>query len=469
MPQTKQATHPFLSTTYQLHRLSPLFKFPTLDPAEHPPVDPEASNISRNRVQSPFKTHERALTNILKGEVLRGVNIASTGDGNANSSGGGAELGKLGRFKGCRWRLVPTIAALREYNAEEALRQDEDDEEEEEEERNIERGWVKAVREKKDVAGVEISFEYERGVGGYVAYLVGLSHTDDSQFTNLPLALTRLPKPLTEVLLEYLGTTFDTLVIPMGVVEGRRGNSENEDDGSSNWLGGILEKYVEHMEGKVDKDIALSYKIPKGQGGGIRIITIGLEKGDIANFLSYGKGLESRGLHTLRKRKREDTVEKQDGKEKGPFILAVEKYIESSMGIDATKLVLVKVACGGFVIGGSLVPATAVDNGEGGKDTSNAESMESSSRVKIFIPKKVGIQDEEDEDGNGDAEGRSKEEIIVEDFVKELIQLAIRKRGGIVGVDESGNTSITDGIGIPKGKKPKATTGRIPRGRIEIF
>ena len=38
----------------------------------------------------------------------------------------------------------------------------------------------------------------------------------------------------------------------------------------------------------MDKDISLTYRIPTGLGSRVRVITAGLEKGDISGFLNYG-------------------------------------------------------------------------------------------------------------------------------------------------------------------------------------
>ncbi|KAF8427278.1 kinetochore complex Sim4 subunit Fta1-domain-containing protein [Tirmania nivea] len=377
MPRPKEVSHPFLNTTYSLYRLSPLFKFPTLDPSEHSSL---IEQLPKQRNQSPFKAHERAVTNLLKGEVLRGVNVTR---GDASVDGENGEMGKLGRFKGCKWRLVPTLAALREYNVEQASRDDDDEEEE-----DMEEVWVKAIREIGDVAGVEVSFDYERGVGGYVAYLTGPPQKEDGEFTKLPLVLTRLPKVLLDVLFEYLAATFDTLALPMRSGVG--------------WLGEMLEMYVEQTKGWVDKGIALTYRIPTGLGGGVKVITVGLEKGDISGFLNYGSALEPR--------------------RKGPFLLAVEKHMESTMGLGVGKLVLAKVTCGGFIVGGAP-SGTAVAKGNA------AEATEPSGRVKIFVPRKGQIEGVDESGDPGDVDGGNIEEAAVEKFMDELIQLAIRKGG----------------------------------------
>ena len=455
MARHKQPIHPLLSTTYQLHRLSPLYKFPSLNPKEHPPSihSSAAAELSgRQTTPSPFKPYERALTNLLRGDILRGVAIGS----DSTEIG---ELGKLGKFKQCKWRLVPTLAALREYNAEEALKGVDEDSEDETEEENADGAWVKAVIEQRDVMGVEITFDYDRGVAGYIAYIVGLSQKDlgiPGEFTHLPLVLTRLPKPLIKVLFEYLETAFDTLVLPMGVsngceVSGEEGIAEPE----TGWLETVLEMYVEQTKKTLNKDITLSYKVPDEVG--VKMITVGLDKGDIVTFLDYGKSL-AKNLSGNRKRKRGEEEENLgEIKPKGPLMLAVEKHMDSTMGMDASKLVLVKVACGGFVVGGGT---------GGGADVSSKVDMETtarlSGRVKMFPPRAGHVRDGGDEDEEADEDGRSPEEVALEMFLDSLVQLAVKN--GAIG---SSNITGDEGTEALNKKKMKSTTGRIPRGKAD--
>ncbi|KAF8457934.1 hypothetical protein BGX38DRAFT_1265245 [Terfezia claveryi] len=445
MPRLKEVSHPFLNTTYSLHRVSPLYKFPTLNPSEHLP---QAEQSPKQRSQSPFKAHERALTNLLKGEVLRGVNVTR---GDASFDGENVEMGKLGRFKGCKWCLVPTLAALREYK--QALREVEDNDDEEEE--DTEGVWAKAIRGRGDVAGVEMSFDYERGLGGYVAYLIGPPQKEDGEFTKLPLVLTRLPKQLLDVLFEYLAATFDTLALPMGVAEGTSGIGAGNGE-SVGWLGEMLEMYVEQTKGRVDKGIALTYRIPTGLGSGVKVITAGLEKGDISGFLSYGMALRPRMTRNGKKRKREGDGDAEQSKRRGPFLLAVEGHMESTMSLDATKLTLTKVTCGGFIVGGAPSGAT-VANGDGKKDKTEAETTEPSGRVKIFVRRKGQIKGADGVEDQGAIDGRSGEEAAAEKFMDELIQLAIRKGGiaNLVYADGGGYGGTLNGI------ESKQATGKI--------
>jgi len=317
--------------------------------------------------------------------------------------------------------------------------------------------WVKAVRERGDVAGVEVSFEYERGVGGYIAYLIGPPQKDDGEFTKLPLVLTRLPKLLADVLFEYLAATFDTLALSMGVVEDTNGVDDGNGETGVGWLGEMLEMYVEHTEGRVDKDIALTYRIPTGLGSGVKVITAGLEKRDISGFLNYGLALGPRVIWNGKKRKREGDGDVEQSRRKGPFLVAVEKHMESSMSLNASKLVLTKVTCGGFIIGGSPSGATVVGGDRGGKkDATELETTEPSGRVKIFVPRKGRVQGAGRGAGGGCIDGRSGEEAAVEKFMDELIQLATRKGGALRREYGHGSSDI----GTPSGKRVGQTVGR---------
>lgn len=404
----------------------------------------------RKAIPSPFKPYERALTNLLKGNILRGVTV-----GNESTDITG-ELGKLGKFKQCKWRLVPTLAALREYNAEEALRESDNEDEAENEAENENGAWANSVREQRDVLGVEITFNYDRGVAGYIAYIVGLSQKDLGEFIHLPLVLTRLPKPLMKVLFEYLETAFDTLVLPMGVSNNSRevGEGEGVEEPGTGWLEAMLEMYVDVTKKTLNKDITLSYKVPEVQSGAVKMITMGLDKGDIPGFLNYGMSLKKL-LGTLkRKRREEEEGEGNAGnmKTKGPLMLAVEKHMYSTMALNASKLVLVKVACGGFVVGG-------------GTDGDVESAAGLSGRVKLFVPRaghvRVGDDEGEGEDEEADGDGRNPEEVAAEIFLASLVQLALRK-----GTIASSKITGDEGIDASNKKKTKLTTGRIPRGRV---
>ena len=100
MARHKQPIHPLLSTVYQLHRLFPLYKFPSLNPKEllsllHSSAVVEMSG--RQTIPSPFKSYEGALTNLLRGGRYPPWCCCREWEHRP------WELGKLGKFKQCKW------------------------------------------------------------------------------------------------------------------------------------------------------------------------------------------------------------------------------------------------------------------------------------------------------------------------------------------------------------------------------
>ena len=431
------STHPLLSTTFILHRLAPLHNFPSLKPSDHPSTG--------RRVTSPFKHHERALTNLLKGEVLRGVNIGASSDGDNN-------LSKLGRLRGCKWRLLPTLSAHRDWIIE---RESWIGGEEDNDKGGVGEDWALAAQESADVLGVEIMFDYERGGGGCVAYLLGRPPQYENgqkdkagAFTSLPLLLTRLPTALVDVLTGYLAQSFDTLVTPM--------------EAGSGWIEGVLEKYlgeVEHRRRRgTGKDITLSFRT-QGVGTGVKIVTVGIHRGDIADFLNKGKIILAGDDTPKSKRKRDEGPAKPQTQ--GPFMAAVEKYMGEMMGIYPGKLRLTKVACGGFVVGGAAGQSPAVASGA--KEKSETEATGSAGRVKIFPPRRhIAVDDDEDEEDeeDGDADGRMPEEVAVERFLDAVLQLAGKSFIATTRDGESGSAAEKRRRVLPVGKAPAGRAGR---------
>ena len=88
--------------------------------------------------------------------------------------------------------------------------------------------------------------------------------------------------------------------------------------------------------------------------------------------------------------------------------------MDSTMGMNASKLVLVEVACDGFV-----------DGGAGGVDVSKLD-METaarlSGRVKLFAPRAGHVRGGSDEEGEEvDGDGRSPEGVAPVMFLDSLV------------------------------------------------
>lgn len=273
--------------------------------------------------------HAKSLLSILRGDVLRGVRVRD--DADADDA-----LGRAGRLKSVAWEALPPLG-----------RDDDDEDEDDDDDDNF------------DPQGVVITFVYEKAV--YTSLLLAApSPSSASPFTSLPLLLTRLPKSLRETLLAYLAATFDTLPSPLPLDSGALKN--------------MLEAWLAADPGP-GKDVQLVFEAPVPS---LKAITITVPRVDVARFVKRGNGLHK-------------AAEEQGGE--GPFFTALRCYAGTAMGLDIAALGVMKVACGGFVLGVGT-------HGAAGK-------------VKVFAPRA----------GAGGGEGSGKR--AVEGLVKGLLEASL--------------------------------------------
>lgn len=295
-------TYPLYNTTYTLHRLSPLHAFPAVT---------SAAGLTH---------HAKSLLSILRGDVLRGVRVRD--DDNDDDA-----LGRVGRLKSVTWETLPTPGRW--------FQEPDDDDDDDND------GTDNGPR------GVAITFVYEKAT--YTSLLL-LSHpaAEVSEFTSLPLLMTRLPKSLRATLLSYLASTFDTLpqTLPL----------------NSGALKSLLETWLERTfsedeeGGGAGKDIQVVFSAPVAS---LKAITITVPRADIAGFFRRGKRMVA-------------AAGEDGGDGEGAFFRALRYYAKAVMGLDVAALGVMKVACGGFVLGVG-VPGAA---GTAGK-------------VKVFAPRAV--------------------------------------------------------------------------------
>lgn len=244
-------------------------------------------------------------------------------------------LGRAGRLKSVAWEALPPME-----------RDDDDDDDDDDSDDNF------------DPQGVAITFVYERAA--YTSLLLAApSASLASPFTSLPLLLTRLPKSLRETLLAYLAAMFDTLPSPLPLDSGTLKN--------------MLEAWLAADPGP-GKDVQLVFEAPVPS---LKAITITVPRADVVRFVKRGNGLQK---------------EQEQGGE-GPFFTALRYYASTAMGLDIAALGVMKVACGGFVLGVGA-------NGMAGK-------------VKVFVPRA----------GAGGREGSG--ERAVEGLVKGLLEASL--------------------------------------------
>lgn len=201
-----------------------------------------------------------------------------------------------------------------------------------------------------DPRGVVITLVYEKAA--YTSLLLAApSSSLAGPFTSLPLLLTRLPKSLRETLLAYLAATFDTLPSPLPLDSGALRN--------------MLEAWLAADAGS-GKDVQLVFEAPVPS---LKAITITVPRGDVPRFVKRGKGLQG---------------EVEQGGE-GPFFAALRHYASTTMGLDIAVLGVMKVACGGFVLG--------------------AGAHGTSGKVKVFVPRAGAAAAGEEGSGERAVEG----------------------------------------------------------------
>lgn len=265
--------HPIYNVTYTLHRLPPLHKFPS------PPE---------------FKTHARYLQQLLRGDVLRGVRIADD-----------EALGRAGRLKGVTWKPLPPWRGPRE----------------------VPEGEEEGVEDEGEILGTGVQIEISYENTAYTSLLLSnsssspTSHHSHSEFTRLPLLLTRMPKALRETLLSYIATSFDALPSPLPL--------------PSQLLLDSLDTYLSRASVRATKDVQITFGTPVST---LRSITITIPRDDVEEFCRSG----------------------------GRFYDALRKYAVGVMGLDVAALTVAKVACGGFVLGAGRVKVFPPEDGGGG-------------------------------------------------------------------------------------------------------
>ncbi|KAH8155220.1 uncharacterized protein LAJ45_00229 [Morchella importuna] len=266
-------TSPLYNTTYTLHRLSPLNSFPPISP-DSPPAPGSSEDP---------KLHTRSLLSLLRGDILRNVRIDDQSD---------TTLTRAGRPKSVTWKPFS-------HNDEDTPR------------------------------GVVIEFIYENIT--YTSFLLspppGRKMTPSGPTTLLPLLLTRLPKLLREILINYLSTTFDTLALPLPL--------------DSETLKSLLESWLETTMAAGGTggrtSIQLVFSPPPPAGTSLKAITVTVERADIEGFYRRGLKLLATGVGV-----------------NGAFFEGLGWYMRGNMGIEVDALRLLKIACGGFVVGGGV-------------------------------------------------------------------------------------------------------------------
>lgn len=175
----RNSQYPLYGYTYNLYRLSPLYnrKAPLLHHAS-------------------LAMHARRMREILKGDVVRGVQVDVLVEGS---------IASLGPLEDCTWDLIGDETAWNNTQKPADTDEDADD---------LSQLDTREIQP-EDARGILIRLKYATSM--YTAMLLkDPKETKSPQgFTYLPLLLLRMPTPLRNVIIEQISSTFDTRVSPM--------------------------------------------------------------------------------------------------------------------------------------------------------------------------------------------------------------------------------------------------------------
>ncbi|KAI9696784.1 MAG: hypothetical protein M1836_005146 [Candelina mexicana] len=326
--QRKLSSYPLYSTTFILHRISPLYIGDT-------------PKLLQNEY---LAEHARRFRDILKGDVLRGVHIHSELSIHEG-------LGKAGGLEECRWTVLDDEQTWAETQKRQLAH---------EEGNGTPRAEASALNAAK-AKGVLVEIEYEKIT--YQAILLGdpqpqTPETDDG-FIHLPLLLTRMPGALRATFLEYLATTFDTRTSQLKL--------------PTDFLPTVLERFFADLTAdqntpqrsetikSIVGDVQLTFKFSASIPPLLRSFDLDIPSTDLPLFLSAGQNLLLAKSHPStspahRKRKREAAAPHHSTTEKnvqGPFLTALSSYLASHMALNLSHpgIAISKVACRAFVLG----------------------------------------------------------------------------------------------------------------------
>lgn len=200
--------YPLYDATYTAYRLSPLY---------------HGSNILLDEMT--LRMHARRMRDILRGDILRGVDVGAAGSTDGNISG---------TLESCKWDLFGDEEAWEQLHRPDAAAPAEQEEP----------GDLTdaPALNPASARGVHIELRYQK------AHHTALLLRDPSEtpnlptgFTSLPLLLVRMPAALRDTLTTYLTQTFDTRLAPLHLpstflattLERLLANADDDDNDSS--------------------------------------------------------------------------------------------------------------------------------------------------------------------------------------------------------------------------------------------
>ncbi len=347
----RRSKYPLYSTTFVLHRVSPLY------------IGDNTTPLNNEYLSG----HARRFRDILKGDVLRGVHIYS-------EIGNHQTLETACGLKECRWTVLEDEQAWTNARKRQLVDEVSDD---------TPRTAPAAVDAGK-AKGILVEIVCEKIT--YQAILLcdpqSVTAENDDGFSHLPLLLTRMPNTLRTTFLDYLASNFDTRISQMKL--------------PANFLPTALERFFTDLVVDKDRlqrseiiksivgDVQITFKFSESVTPLLKTFDFDIPKADLPLFLSAGQKLlaksQSAAVTAGRKRKRNSI---ESGKhEHGPFHTALSSYLTSHMALDLSHpgITISKIACGAFVLGAegkmklfSPAPEARADDEEEGALASSAE------------------------------------------------------------------------------------------------
>ncbi|KAF2787358.1 hypothetical protein K505DRAFT_343016 [Melanomma pulvis-pyrius CBS 109.77] len=267
--------YPLYDRSYALYRLSPLHHGHT------PLLDPPS-----------LRAHARRLKEQLKGDSVRGVEVAL-----AAAEGATPERGALEQ---CQWQTIGDEVA-----------------------------WIDLHNQPGEPAtpeqarGVAVLLEYEKQSYNALLLRDPAATTSPDAFTSLPLLLVKMPAPMRDVFLNYLRTTFDAHVAPLRL--------------SSAFLASSLESYFGHLSAStssqsildVVQKLQLQLTFPHSNTL-LKHMDISIAPPDVARFVGRGKLLPN--------------------SQQKPFTSAISCYLREHLALDLShpKIHISRISCQSF-------------------------------------------------------------------------------------------------------------------------
>ncbi|GME23829.1 Siroheme synthase [Neofusicoccum parvum] len=265
--------YPLYDATYTAYRLSPLYH------GSHPLLD-----------ETSLRMHSRRLRDILRGDILRGVDVGAGSTDGSNS----------GTLEACTWDLIGDEESW------ERLHQQNADADEQEGPGDLTDAPSLSTAEAR---GVHIELRYQKA--HYTALLLRDPDAEDISapegFTALPLLLVRMPAALRNTFTTYLASSFDARIAPMKLRTG--------------FLSATLETLLSHLSATLPSlltRLQLQLSFPTATTSApLRTLDITLARADIPEFLRHGAALFTTPAPNVI----------------GPFTAALSRYLSAHLAL----------------------------------------------------------------------------------------------------------------------------------------